>query len=357
MKSNFERLDNHLRQHHLFNGNLLAAKQDEIIYLGSFGYTNDERQNKLIDGQTIFELASVSKQFTAYSTLVSFKNANESIDKDIRNYLPGFPYANITTRNLLCHTSGLPEYFHLFDQYWDKRTIATNKDVLNLLKKYKTEILFVPNENWEYSNTGYVLLAELIETISGVSFSKFLEESIFKPLDMQNSMVCNRRLKQIETNNYAYGTVLSTETNRFELPDRVADYDTVFYLDGIQGDGTVHSTVIDLLKWNYAIQNKNLLDRNLVDCMLSNTILPDNKKTDYGMGWMISHDPEFGKIVFHGGSWPGYSTYNSIYLDSGYSIISLCNQPKNLEAEKQIIEAMENILFEKPFELPLLEQK
>mgnify|MGYP002377182787 FL=1 len=146
--------------------------------------------------------------------------------------------------------------------------------------------------------------------------------------------------------------VYNEAKNIFESPDNIADYNAVFYLDGIQGDGTVHSTISDLLKWNNEILNKTNLDENLVDLMLSNTQIINNKKIEYGMGWIINNDAKLGKIVYHGGSWPGYSTYNSIYLDSGYSIISLCNQPKNLEIEQQIIIAMENILFDQPFQLP-----
>jgi CubicO group peptidase (beta-lactamase class C family) len=182
MKPNFDRLDNHIRQHNLFNGNLLVANYSEITYAGSFGFTNDTKQNSLINQNTIFELASVSKQFTAYCILKTIKSINESIDNDIRKYLPNFPYEAVTIRNLLNHTSGLPDYFLLLDQHWDKSKIATNRDVLNLIIKYKPEIHFAPNQKWEYSNTGYVLLALLVENITGISFAKKMEEQIFKPL-------------------------------------------------------------------------------------------------------------------------------------------------------------------------------
>ncbi|MBL7980072.1 MAG: beta-lactamase family protein [Bacteroidetes Order II. Incertae sedis bacterium] len=352
MKANFERLDKHIRHNNLFNGNLLVALNEEVIYQGSFGFTNNSKQNNLINSNTIFELASVSKQFTAYAALFAFKTARENIDNDIRVFIPNFPYENITTRNLLNHTSGLPDYFQLLDENWDKNKIACNKDVLDLIVKVNPKIHFSPNEKWEYSNTGYVLLASLIEIISGTSFAEFIDENIFKPITMQNSFVYNRRLKPKKINNYAYGIVYNEAKNIFELPDNISDFNDVFYLDGIQGDGTINSTISDLLKWNNEILNKSILDRNLVDIMLSNTQILNNEKVEYGMGWIINDDAKLGKIVYHGGSWPGYSTYNSIYLDEGYSIVSLCNQPKNLEIEQQIIIAMENILFDKPFELP-----
>lgn len=124
MKSEFDLLDKHIRQNELFNGNILAAKKNDILYSGSFGSCNDKHLNKSIDRSTIFELASVSKQFTAYAALKTFKTANESIDTDIRKYLIDFPYEGITVRNLLNHTSGLPDYFQLFDKHWDKNKIT-----------------------------------------------------------------------------------------------------------------------------------------------------------------------------------------------------------------------------------------
>ncbi len=352
MKEDFERLDNHIRKNNLFNGNLLVARKNEVIYQGSFGYTYGSKQAELINSNTIFELASVSKQFTAYAALFAFKTARVNIENDIRTFIPDFPYENISIKNLLNHTSGLPDYFSLMDENWDKSKIACNKDVIDLIIKLNPKKHFPPNEKWEYSNTGYVLLASLIEIISGTSFSEFIEINIFNPIAMQNSFVYNRRLNPKEINNYAYGTVYNEEKNIFELPDNISDYNVVFYLDGIQGDGTVNSSTSDLLKWNNEILNKNILNSCLVDIMLSNTLIQHKEKVEYGMGWIINDDDDLGKIVYHGGSWPGYSTYNSIYLDKGYSIISLCNQPKNLEIEQQIIIAMENILFDKPVELP-----
>jgi CubicO group peptidase (beta-lactamase class C family) len=352
MKVNFEKLDNYIRQNNLFNGTLLVAQKEELIYQGSFGFTNDIKQNNLINANTIFELASVSKQFTAYATLCAFKLFKKNIDTDIRTFIPYFPYQNISTRNLLNHTSGLPDYFTLLDENWDKNKIASNEDVLDLIIKVNPKNHFSPNEKWEYSNTGYVLLATLIEIISGTSFSEFMDANIFKPLEMRNSFVYNRRLNPKEINNYAFGTVYNEVKNLYELPDNISDYNAVFFLDGIQGDGTVNSTISDLLKWNNEILNKATLDSYLIDIMLSNTLLLNKEKVEYGMGWIINDDPKLGKIAYHGGSWPGYSTYNSIYLAQGYSIVSLCNQPKNLETEQQIIIALESILFDKAYELP-----
>lgn len=341
----FENIDNQIRANNLFNGNLLAAKNREIQYIGSFGSCHNPSGSNTIDQDTIFELASVSKQFTAYSALKTFKSGNENIDTDIRFYLPDLPYSGITTRNLLNHTSGLPDYFQLFDQHWDKSRIATNSNVLDLLAEFKPEILFLPNHNWQYCNTGYVLLATIIEKIAGSSFAQLFENEICKPLRLANTMIYNRRLNPKHFDNYAFGLVEDAKTSKFVLPDNIPEYNAVYYLDGIHGDGTVNSSVLDLLKWNTELLKPEILDKTIVEQMLTETQIINNKSIEYGMGFYVTHDPNFGKIAYHGGSWPGYSTYNSLYLDKGISIISLCNQPKNLEIEQNIILELESIIF------------
>jgi CubicO group peptidase (beta-lactamase class C family) len=169
---------------------------------------------------------------------------------------------------------------------------------------------------------------------------------------MNNSFIYNRRWQPKEVNNYAFGNIYNETKGIFELPDNNSEYDAVYYFDGIQGDGTVNSTILDILKWNIEFLTPNKLDKEIIQLMTTNTKTLTTENIDYGMGWIINNDKEVGKIIYHGGSWPGYSTYNSIYLDKGYSIISLCNQPNNLEMEQQIIITIENIIFDKPFELP-----
>jgi CubicO group peptidase (beta-lactamase class C family) len=352
MKPYFDQLDKHIRQNNLFNGILLVAYKDEIVYSGCFGHTNNPTENQFINQNSVFELASVSKQFTAYTALKTFKITGEGIDTDIQKYLPNFPYEQVTARTLLNHTSGLPDYFVIFDQHWDKTKIATNNDVLNLLVTHHPPALFKPTTNWEYSNTAYVLLALLIEVLSSTSFDKAVQQQLFEPLKMKDSLIYNRRWKPKIIDQYAFGTIYNSSKDIFELPDDNIDYNAVYYLDGIQGDGTVNSTALDLLKWNNEMLLPNILDKDLIELATTNTETQANETIDYGMGWLINKNAELGKTIFHGGSWPGYSTYNSIYLDKGYSIISLCNQPKSLEIEQQLIVAMEAIVFNKSFEMP-----
>jgi hypothetical protein len=111
----------------------------------------------------------------------------------------------------------------------------------------------------------------------------------------------------------------------------------VYFLDGRQGDGTVNATIENLLICNNALLGQMTLNTKLASLMFAETTINYGEKINYGMGWLIKKESELGKTVFHGGSWPGYPTYNSLYLEKSISIIPLCNQPLNLKTEQEMI--------------------
>jgi CubicO group peptidase (beta-lactamase class C family) len=328
-----------------FNGNILIAARDHVLLSQSFGqcFTPDEVQP--LDAKSIFELASVSKQFTAFATLLAFEQQKMALSTPVDAILPGFPYAHISVKNLLNHTSGLPDYMLLFDEFWDKTRIATNQDVLRLLTMHAPSPHFEPGTSWEYSNTGYVVLALVLEKITQMPFAEYLQKAVFEPLNMADTFVYNRRLQPQNIDNYAFGVIELPESKQCVLPDALPGYEAVYFLDGIQGDGTVNAPMEDLLRWNNAILDKKLLSEVGYRDMMAPTTCIDGTVHPYGYGWCLSNDPEFGHVAFHGGSWPGYSTYNSIYLDKGISIIFLCNKPSRPELEQQIILDLEEIVF------------
>ena len=154
-----------------FNGNVLIAEKGEIIYKNSFGLANESTKEKL-NLNSVFELASVSKQFTAMGIVKLKEKGKLNYEDKIGKYLPELNFYDISIKNLLQHTSGLPDYMQLLDSLlidatWDNKTkIATNKDIIAIFSKHKPKLLFEPNTKWEYSNTGYALLASIIENIS-----------------------------------------------------------------------------------------------------------------------------------------------------------------------------------------------
>lgn len=303
------------------NGNVLIAEKGNVIYKKSFGL-RDEANKLPLDENSVFELASVSKQFTAMGIVISQEKGKLKYEDKLSKFFPelGF-YGDITVRQLLNHTSGLPDYMDLMEANWDRTKIATNKDIIAQLVQYKPELLFVPGARYEYSNTGYALLASIIEKASGTTFADFLKKNIFVPLKMDNSFVYNRRLAPRDIKNYAYGYV-PDDNGKMTLPDNLMNYNMVIALDGIVGDGNVNSTVIDLLKWDRALYTDKLVSKKSIEAIFTP---PTDIVSNYGFGWEVEKLKDFGKIIVHNGSWPGYITHIERHIDSDKTIIILRN--------------------------------
>jgi len=327
-----------------FNGNVLIAEKGNIIYQHSFGNSNEITKEKL-DENSIFELASCSKQFTAMGIMILKEQGKLNLDDPIAKYIPELEiYNNVTIRNLLNHTGGLPDYMELLGRFFDKTKIATNKDIIAAFSKYQPKALFEPNSRFEYSNTGYALLACIIEKISGQTYGNFLAEHIFKPLKMDNTFVYNRRFAPKNIKNYAFGYVYSDSMKKYVLPDELKKYNYVIYLDGIVGDGSVNSTVIDLLKWDRALYTYQLISKEDMKESFEEAVLKDGSKSKYGFGWMIDYDPVEGKMVFHMGSWPGYATLIARNINNDQTIIILQNHSNIVSPVNTLVK----LLYNKP---------
>jgi CubicO group peptidase (beta-lactamase class C family) len=326
-----------------FNGNVLAAMDGMSFFQQSFGYA-DFNTHSMLNDSSVFELASVSKQFTAMGIMISKERGLLTYEDNIRKFFPDMPYDNITVRNLLTHTSGLPAYEDQFEKHWDHRQIAFNNDMLVMLSKFKDTLFFKPGSKWQYSNTGYAMLASIIEKVSGMSYHDFLEKNIFKPLNMNHTFVYNtRRSAGKIPANYALGYVYSDSLQRYILPDSLKKLDIVYYLDGIVGDGCVNSTTTDLLKWENALQSGQLVSKASLDEMSSPLVLqsPRDSSTYYGFGLMIQPHTAHGKVISHTGGWPGYTTYLMHREKPGETLIVLSN---NETATGQIRVTLESIL-------------
>jgi CubicO group peptidase (beta-lactamase class C family) len=335
---------NVLYENKSINGNFLIAEKGNVIYKKSFGLANEITKEKLNEN-SIFELASVSKQFTAMGIMILKEKGKLNLDDDFTKYIPELSdYKGITIKNLLNHTSGLADYEKLMDSLFDRSKIATNKDIITLFSKHKPKVLFDSNTKFEYSNTGYALLGSIIEKVSGKTFADFLDITIFKPLQMKNTFIYTRRLQPKKINNYAYGYMYSDSLKTNVLPDDLNETKFVVWLDGIVGDGTVNSTVIDLLKWDRALYTNKLLSDIGMKQLFEVATLNDNSKTQYSLGWFIENNADFGEMASHSGGWPGYKTYIDRHIDNDKTIIILQNHEKVAIPIKSI----RNILYNKP---------
>src|SRR5699024_991182 len=216
-------------------------------------------------------------------------------------WMPNLPYEGITIRHLLNHTSGLPDYLDLFEMYWDKAKIADNDDLLRYLIKYKPERLFAPNERVEYSNTGYILLALIVEHVTDMDFADFLQENIFKPLKMTRTQAIGVRKENIEIADYAYGYVYDVYAGEYVLADDFEESKMVTYLDGMLGDGGVQSTVRDLYLYERALSTGNFINDELLKEAYTPAVTETETPFKYGFGWILEDDKEKGQIIWHSG--------------------------------------------------------
>jgi CubicO group peptidase (beta-lactamase class C family) len=231
------------------NGCVLIADKGKILYRNAFGYSDFIAKTK-VTTNSMFDLASISKQFTAIGIMILREQGLLEYSSNIRTFFPQLPYDSITIRNLLNHTSGLVDKDDLINRYWDRTKIITNDDFLNLLREHQPPLAFRPGAEYQYSNTGYLLLAVIIEKVSGLTYGEFLRSNVFAPTGMKRTMNYRRRYMPEVINDYALGYVLSLEHDGYALPDSVERDKRVIYSDGLQGDGTISSTVEDLFRWD-----------------------------------------------------------------------------------------------------------
>lgn len=323
VKTFVQRIDSIMDSAPDFSGVVLVADHGKPVYQKAFGFANRETHQPN-DTTTIFELASVSKQFTAMLIAMLYQEGKLNVDDAIEKYLPELPYPAITIRHLLNHTSGLPDYQKLMDEKWDKSKVANNDDVISYLKKFHPSVLFKPGEKYEYSNTGYVLLGSIVEKVSGKDFVAYVHEKIFDPLHMTLTDIRNQSQKNA-IKNFALGYVYVKDKNRYARADSFPSSNYTIWLGGRKGPGRVSSTAPDLLKWDRALSTVRLVEQKILDQIYSPAHLNDGSVSNYGFGWMLKTDSTLGKVVYHTGDNPGYRTEIFRCLDCNKSVIILCN--------------------------------
>lgn len=333
-----------------FNGNVLVAKSGKIIYQKAFGYRNYDTKEPL-DNNSVFELQSITKQFTCMAILMLVEKGKLTLTDSIRHFFPELPYSNVTIRNLLTHTSGLPDDLDVLSQYWDQKKVAFNQDLINILASKNIPPHFKPGENVEYSNTAFDLLASIVEKASGLSYADFLRRNIFIPLRMHSSHIytTTHALKQ-DLPNFAYGYIYSDSLRRYILPALLPELDFVIYCDDINGAGNVSSTTGDLLKWDRALKTHQLISKRTQDEMLSPQSAFDSaSKVYWGYGAHRLHKNELGEYISGGGGWPRYAHSTIRYPKDDLTIIILSN---NESTPNLISSALAYIVADRQVEIP-----
>ncbi|WP_158624838.1 serine hydrolase domain-containing protein [Gynurincola endophyticus] len=330
-----------------FNGNVLVAEKGKIIYQKSFGIANRSPNTSLND-HSVFNLASVTKQFTAAAIVLLQKEGKLSFSDNVSKYIPELSfYDGITIHHLVHHTSGLPDYTILFNDNWDSSKIVTNTDVIKRFADIKPAVKFSANEKFEYSNTGYLLLGSVIERVSGHSLNDYLQKHIFQPLKMNNTNILFV---------YKDKTVVPALAKAYtEMPDgSFSDFSKYGYkFDGVFGQGRLYSTTPDLLKWSEALSNHTLFTEKEKAVIFTSSLLNSGQPSKYGAGWFIDSSSTYGKRVYHSGSWPGYMTYIERFPDTDRTIIILQNDGMGTSSWRIPDSDTRKILFRQPMEKDL----
>ena len=287
---------NKLQKENKFNGAVLLIKNDSVILKNTYGFT-DYLQNKRLTNNSSFRLASVSKQFTAVGIMLLKGKGLLSFDDLVYKYLSNFPYKNVSIRHLLNHTSGIPDTYMGYSEKY-KEDIGKVLTITKMVELYSKENLSLdnePNEVYKYNNTGYVLLAAIIEKISTESFENFMKKELFEKLKMDNTRVWN-----LASNNLKFKTKIDSYENVLgnikELKPSV--------LDGVAGDGAVFSSINDFVVWNQFWYKNNLLSEKIMKEAFVKPVLNNGKESDYGFGWIITNN----KAHWHNGYWLGART-------------------------------------------------
>jgi CubicO group peptidase (beta-lactamase class C family) len=293
---------------------LAVFRGGQIIYEKGYGLANIE-ENVAISPKSVFDIGSTSKQFTATSILLLEREGKLSVEDDVRKYIPELPdYGKkITILNLLNHTSGLRDYLALFDIAGvNTDSVTTDEDALALITRQKG-LNFAPGSEYLYSNTGFFLLSVIVQRVSGKNLRDFAAENIFSPLQMTHTQFRNN--------------------HRLLVPERAMAYDENEKKDGFTlnvsyfeqlGDGAVHTSVEDLLKWDENFYSGQVGGKILLAELQETAKLTDGKRLNYAKGLVVS-DYRGLKMVSHGGSWGGYRAQLMRFPDQHFSVATLCN--------------------------------
>ena len=330
------------------NGVMLVAVRDTVLIEYAYGELKltgepprrDVPENNRITETTLFDLASISKQFTAVSVLQLCAQGKISLDDTITLYFPNLPYRGVTIKHLLTHTSGIPEYFKFKYTVYGSAAFVDNQHLLRVLEKQKYAKTFQTGTKFEYVNTNYAILAALVAQVSGMPFEEYVHENIFKPAGMENTCFFTEIVGIDAKHGKKYADVdpKSEDVNVKALPSDVpiaighrkggvlAKYDR---LNGVLGDKGIYSNVEDMLRWaNAMFVDYKILPKEWVDLasqrenQLKDGTLP---ASIYGYGYRIEESPEHGKLVYHGGLWNGFQNLFLYRPSDNVVIIFLSN--------------------------------
>ncbi len=317
-----------------FSGQILIAKNGEVIFEDYKGYSNFSDKTAIIP-ETPIHLASISKTFTGMAALKLWEQDKLDLKATVTKYFANFPYKEVTIEQLLSHRSGLPDYTYFMEpnKYktvkvknkrgrWVKKLklikaetpfrqgLYNNQDVLDYMVTKRPAPAAMPNRVFKYCNTNFVVLALIIEKITGQDFPTYMAETIFKPLKMENTYVFSAKSIDKYTPSY----------NARMVPYKIEKYDCIY------GDKNIYSTARDMYLWDKALTEGSYVKESTLE-MAYQPQSPINKyHHNYGLGWRILAKPNEERLVYHNGWWHGNNTVFTRLISESATIIILGNK-------------------------------
>jgi CubicO group peptidase (beta-lactamase class C family) len=290
---------------------LLVSRRGVPIREQGFGLANVEL-NVPVMPKTIFQSGSVGKQFTATGVMLLVEEGKIGLDDPLSKYFSDGPawWREVTIRELLSHTAGFTDYpkdFNLRKDYSEDELLRIVEDI---------PPAYLPGTDWAYSNLGYVTLGILIHKVSGQYFGDFLQERVFKPLEMSTTRIISE------------ADIVPNRAAGYRLENgNIKNQEWVSQSANSTADGSLYFSILDLAKWDSALDSEKVLKESSKKAMWTPALLSDGRpnKASYGFAWFV--DSRNGhRLVGHDGRWQGFSTHIARYLDDGLTIVILTNQ-------------------------------
>lgn len=326
---------------------VIITKKDAVLYLGNFGSANLDKSSPITE-KTIFDLASVSKQFTGMAIAILEEQGAIDVTDKISKYLPDLPEVmnDITIYQLIHHSSGIRDWPVLFGlKGWNPEEPLSLDDIFEMLKTQK-DLNFTPGTSFSYSNSNYNLLVKIIEEVTDTTFNSWMHDFIFAPLGMNNTYFVEDTDLRLDdmANSYIY-----LEKNYLPFYDKL----------NAPGSSSLRSNTEDMSKWMINFYNMSVGGKNVFDRMTQKGKFDNNKTLDYGYGLYIT-EINNKKAYYHDGAWGGFRTVTVLFPEDNIGIVILSNDGV-LQSRKTIID-IANILFgnsekEKPNNTELIEKE
>ena len=312
-------IENAINETQLVGASVGVMSHNEVIFARGYGYADLNRKVEATE-HTVYQVGSITKQFTALAVMILVEQDKVNLNDIMLDYLPNYPQRDhkVTIDQLLNHTSGIKSYTDI-EKFWEiSERDLSREEIVDLFSSEPVE--FSPGENYQYNNSGYYLLGLIIENVSGISYADFLKENVWQSLEMFDTHYLGKTepIKNIATG-------YDHKDNEFVLARPLG-------MDNPFSGGSLGSSVLDLLKWQTALNEDQLISRQSYNKMIEPGLLTGGKHTTYGYGFFMSNLNGHRKIE-HGGTINGFRAQLSTYPDDGLTVTVLCNHNSAPQAQ------------------------